>query len=250
MLSALSYRFRRLERSVRAKLALRVPRLDALRAAVPLLKLEYSGHRRHDTMIVFLPGIDDLAEDFERRGFIQALRTRHIAADAVAVDAHYGYYARRIIHERLTDDVIRSIRAAGYGETWLVGASMGGFGAASYMAHHADHVAGALLLAPYLGDPPLIEEIRRAGGLVRWEPGNVPETDHARKLWAWLKQQVRTGLPAIHLGYGQSDMFAPANALLAASLPPEQVYAIPGRHDWHTWKKIWMRFLDDWKRHG
>jgi len=250
MLSQLSYRIRRLERSVRAKLALHAPRLNPLDAPAPLLKLEYTGHRRHDTMIVFLPGIDDLAEDFERRGFIEALRAHRIAADAVAVDAHYGYYARRIIHERITDDVIDAIHEAGYDETWLVGASLGGFGAATYAARHAHHVSGILLLAPYLGDRPLIDEIRRAGGLAHWEPGAVAEHDFARALWAWFKTRLAAPeqAPRIHIGYGRDDMFASANALLAQSLPPGQVIAIPGRHDWNTWRKIWNGFLGRWEQ--
>lgn len=250
MLSDLTYRLKRLDRNLRAKLALHAPRLDALGAPVPLLKHEYVGHRRHDTMLVFLPGIGDLAEDFERHGFIHDLRGHHAAVDAVAVDAHYGYYARRIVLERITEDVMRSIHAAGYDETWLVGASMGGFGAASYAARHEANVNGVLLLAPYLGEKALIEEIRSAGGLAAWEPGTVGPHDYARALWAWFRTQVTDASagPQIHIGYGRDDMFAAANGLLAQSLPPEQVIEIPGRHDWATWKKIWRAFLARWRQ--
>jgi pimeloyl-ACP methyl ester carboxylesterase len=172
MLSLLSYRLKRLNRSARARLSLHA-RLDALGAPVPLLKLEYPGRKENRTLIIFLPGIDDLAEDFERRGFIHELHREGVAADAVAIDAHYGYYARKVILERITEDVIESAHVAGYEEIWLVGTSLGGFGAASYAARHVSHVSGILLLAPYLGDQPLISEIADAGGLKGWDPGHT-----------------------------------------------------------------------------
>jgi pimeloyl-ACP methyl ester carboxylesterase len=248
MLSLLSYRLKRLNRSVRAKISLLAPRLDALGATAPLLKLEYAGRKDNRTLIIFLPGIGDVAEDFERRGFVHELRRVGIAADAVAVDAHYGYYAKRVIFERITEDVIASAHAAGYEDIWLVGASLGGFGAASYAARHVSHVSGVLLLAPYLGDKPLINEIAQAGGLNQWDPGHVAESDFQRRLWAWFKQHFSEAGPAlpIYIGYGAGDMFARANALLADALPNDRVFAIPGRHDWHTWKKIWRMFLVDW----
>lgn len=251
MLSQFSYRLRRLSRSVRARLSLLVPQLRALSASpVPLLKLEYSGHRRNRTLIIFLPGIDDLAEDFERQGFVRELRRHGVAADAVAVDAHYGYYATRALFERITDDVIHSAHTAGYEEIWLVGISLGGFGAASYAARHAERIAGVLLLAPYLGGKELIREVSDAGGVRQWEPGQVPHNDFQRSLWAWFRGHFSAHAPApqMYVGYGTSDMFAHANALLAAELPQERVFAIPGRHDWQTWKQIWRMFLAQWAR--
>lgn len=251
MLSLLSYRLKRLNRSARAKLSLLVPRLGALGASAPLLKLEYAGRKENRTLIIFLPGIGDVAEDFERRGFIHELRREGVAADAVAVDAHYGYYARRVIFERITEDVIESAHTSGYEEIWLVGASLGGFGAASYAAQHASRVSGILLLAPYLGEKSLIDEIAEAGGLNGWNPGHVAESDFQRRLWAWFKQHFSEARPAlsVYVGYGMADMFARANALLAEVLPGDRVFAIPGRHDWHTWKKIWRMFLVDWMKH-
>ena len=84
---------------------------------------------------------------------------------------------------------------------------------------------------------------------MKWTPGTVPERDHARRLWAWLKTHCTRDdrTPQIHLGYGKSDMFAEANALLAEALPADRVFAIPGRHDWRTWKKIWNAFLQSWE---
>ncbi|WP_334186687.1 hypothetical protein, partial [Noviherbaspirillum sp.] len=77
MLSHLTYRLKRLNRSVLAKMTLVVPKLGALSGApVPLLKMEYGTGTRSRRLIIFLPGIDDLAEDFERRGFVHEM-SRH-----------------------------------------------------------------------------------------------------------------------------------------------------------------------------
>jgi pimeloyl-ACP methyl ester carboxylesterase len=165
------------------------------------------------------------------------------------VDAHYGYYAARALFERMADDVIFSAHAAGYEQLWLAGISLGGFGATLYAAHHAQQIDGMILLAPYLGKESLIQEIEEAGGIQNWNPGDFPEGDTDRTLWAWFKtySESNEGLPPIYLGYGKSDKFARANAMLAEILPPSHVFAIEGGHDWRTWKKIWRHFLTVWK---
>jgi pimeloyl-ACP methyl ester carboxylesterase len=250
MRSSFNYRLKRLTRGTLASLALLSPRFDPiLKTNTPLMRMEYPGEEESGTLIVFLPGIGDLAEDFERRGFIAEMRRHGITADAVAIDAHYGYYASRAIHERITQDVIASAREAGYEQIWLAGVSLGGFGAASYAARNASDLAGLLLFAPYLGGAGLVREIAAAGGVRSWQPGAVDENDFQRALWTWFKRDLNesgTGLP-IYLGYGERDMFESANALLAELLPEKQVHAIPGGHDWQTWKKLWQLHLPNWK---
>lgn len=244
------YHARKLKRGAAAKLAIFSRRFDPLlKTEAPLARLEYLGNVHTRNLVIFLPGIGDVAEDFERSGFIEEMRRHRIAADAVAVDAHYGYYASRAIHARITEDVVDWARAAGYRRIWLAGISLGGFGAISYAALHDSHIAGLLLFAPYLGDASLIEEIAAAGGVAGWEPGIVEEGDYQRALWAWLKCHAGKDalpLPPIYLGYGRSDMFEKANALLAELLPGGRVYAIPGRHDWRTWKRVWHAMLPSW----
>jgi pimeloyl-ACP methyl ester carboxylesterase len=219
-------------------------------ASTPLAKMEYSGGVQSKTLVIFLPGIDDLAEDFERRGIIADMRQYGITADAIAVDAHYGYYAEEIIFQRITDDVIVSARRAGYAEIWLAGISLGGFGASLYAARHAADIDGLMLFAPYLGDDTLIQEIADAGGTRNWEPGHIAEGDYPRSLWAWFKHHLAKENPAlpIYLGYGISDKFARANALLARELAQHQIFAIPGKHNWRTWKKIWKMLLPQWNK--
>lgn len=249
MPSLILYRIRRLKRSMLAKLALFSPLFGPLLpAATPLVKLEYRSVTQSNALIIFLPGLGDLAEDFERRGVIDDMLRYGIAADAIAVDAHFGYYASEVVVERMTNDVIAAAHEAGYEEIWLAGISLGGFGAATYASHHALHIDGLLLLAPYLGSDTLIEEITEAGGINNWEPGPVRKGDHQRALWAWFKRHFAHGRgPQIYLGYGTSDKFARANALLANSLPQDHVFAVSGGHDWRTWKKIWQMFLEKWK---
>lgn len=247
MIPTLTYRLRRLNRSLRARLSLLRPDSDRLlNAAQPVLKIEYRGRIDSKALIVFLPGIGDLAEDFERQGFIHELQRHHVAADAVAIDAHFGYYAKRILFERITEDVLASATEAGYHEIWLVGVSLGGFGAACYAAQHHERVSGLVLLAPYLGEKSLALEIAAAGGVAHWNGEPAASHDFVRGLWQWLKRHVSHGepQPPIYLGYGTGDKFAQANGLLAAALPPAQVFAIAGGHDWRTWRKLWRLFLE------
>lgn len=245
MQSEFAYRLKRLKRNVLAKSALAWPCLLPLLPTPPLERLDYRGRDEQGSLVIFLPGLGDVAEDFERRGFIDDLREHGVAADAVAIDAHYGYYAGRVIHERITEDVIAAARDSGYRRIWLAGISLGGFGAASYAARHPEHIDGLLLMAPYLGHDPLIREIAGAGGLRHWAPGTVGQDDYQRQLWASLKQRFAAGaLPfELHLGYGSGDRFAGANALLAEALPPERVFRTHGGHEWGSWKRIWRSFL-------
>lgn len=248
----LRYRLKRLKRGTLAKLALLSPKFSPLLGRlVPLVQSHYLGSRTSNKLVVFLPGIDDLAEDFEHRGFIDDMRRREVHADAVAIDAHYGYYAQRAFLDRMTDDVITLAHAAGYRHIWLAGISLGGFGAASYAARHPSRITGLILLAPYLGTRILIKEIVQAGGIKNWEPGHVGDTDYPRILWRWFKKQGggdQSEIP-IYLGYGSGDRFATANDMLATALPQEHVLSIPGGHNWHTWKKIWKTLLSRFEMH-
>ena len=51
---------------------------------------------------------------------------------------------------------------------------MGGMGAMLYERAHPGTVTGVVLFAPFLGDKPLLEEIRRADGVRQSEPGPLP----------------------------------------------------------------------------
>lgn len=198
--------------------------------------------------MILLPGIGDFAHDFELNGFIEAVDRHRVTADAIAVDLHLGYYVRHRALEQLQRDVLEPAHAAGYTSIYVVGISLGGFGATLYAMEHASDIQGLILLAPYLGDSALANEIRTAGGLLEWKDEAITPDDHLRRLWRWLKRCAleRGGssmLRNIYLGYGTKDSFAPANALLADILPAENVFTVPGGHDWRTWKRLWNLFL-------
>jgi pimeloyl-ACP methyl ester carboxylesterase len=240
---------RRLRRNLLSVFALRFPPgIAFLYAPAPLDAREYkSPDKPTEELIIFLPGIGDVLEDYETNGFIEAVLKSAAPADIIVVDAHFGYYARRTVIERLRADVIAPARATGgYKKIWLAGISLGGFGALLYASEHSDDVHGIVLLAPFLGRPPTIARIAAAGDVRGWQPANAPsETEYEQKLWLWLRCYANSSepFPAIYLGYGESDQFAPAHRLLASVLPQERVFTTPGGHDWRTWGRLWEMFI-------
>ncbi len=198
-------------------------------------------------LVVFLPGQRDRLGAFDRHGFPKIIREEGLSADMVEVDLHRGYYENESMVMRLNEDVIAPARASGYRQIWLVGISMGGFGALAYAKAHPREVAGLLLLAPFLGEEQTVAEIA-AVGLRQWVPGERRGVeDYTRRLWQWLKGYTEPGavggLPPIYLGYGTGDDLALSNSLLAGVLPPGQVVTAEGEHTWSVWKVLWRKLL-------
>jgi pimeloyl-ACP methyl ester carboxylesterase len=196
-------------------------------------------------MVVFLPGRGDSAVTFDGEGFISAAKAAGLDADLVAADARLGYYMRRTIADRLWTDVLAPAVAAGYTEIWLVGISMGGLGAIAVAREHPGALAGIVLLAPYLGERDVVDEVAAAGGLARWTPPAAPAPDDFHSVWKWLRGYVAlpAGPPALWLGYGDLDRYRSAHALLAAVLPRDRVLTTRGGHDWDAWRALWKELL-------
>ena len=199
-------------------------------------------------LIVFLPGNSDSISVFQENGLIETVHARGLAIDMIATHAHIGYYIDWSILPRLEQDVMLPAKAKGYSQIWLVGDSLGAYGALSYAKAHPRDITGVVLLGAYLGEKELLNEIKQAGGLDAWEPGDTsgPTREQwERGLWAWLKdcRAKKADCPAIYLGYGKSDRFSYAQDYLATLLPNEQVIAIDGGHNWRTWRKIWGMLL-------
>lgn len=216
-------------------------------ARVPLETLPFlreGGERR--LLIVFLPGNGDRPGAFERRGLVSAVRSRGIDADMIAVNAHLGYYLNGTFVQRLRTDVIGRAREQGYERIWLAGNSLGAYGALAYLDEHRSDVAGVVLLGPYIGDRTVLDEVRRAGGLERWDPGAAARTDWQKQVFLLLKDYHRHpgGYPPIYLGFGSRDRFSRSQRFLAELLPAEHVLEINGGHEWRTWSAAWERFLD------
>jgi S-formylglutathione hydrolase FrmB len=206
---------------------------------------------RSETLMIFLPGAFLRPEDFEREGFVSAVRERDLAADVLLVHADVSYYYDQTFIERLDSDVLRPQRARGYRSIWLVGISIGGFGALIHELARPGTVDGIVALAPYLGRRPLGAEIHKAGGLRAWKApsGPLPDEEVDRKLWPWLQQyadskKAARHLPPLYLGFGLADRFAANHRLLAEALPSGHVFTTEGGHDWPQWSRLWKKMLD------
>jgi S-formylglutathione hydrolase FrmB len=143
--------------------------------------------------------------------------------------------------ERLHHDVVEPARRAGYRRLWLAGASMGGMGAMLYERAHPGTLAGVVLFAPFLGDQALLEEIRAAGGVHRWEPGPLPsEVDahnYQRQVWKHIREHTALS-SRVWLACGSEDYLLSGARLLASTLPAGRFVEMPGGHDWRTWSRI------------
>jgi len=199
---------------------------------------------RHDTLWVLLPGRYDRATAFEKHGWIARARDAGIRADFEAVDAYLDYYRQRTVVARLHEDVIVPARKKGYRHIVLVGVSMGAAGALRYWQHYPAEVEGVVLIAPYLGEPEFLDEIREAGGARQWQPGDC-SPDNLCQMWKELQAQDRAGelQKGVVLLYGQQDRLAGGHKLLTPLLNERQILSIRGGHDWSTWDRLWSLAL-------
>ena len=208
-------------------------------------------------LVVLMPGRGMALAELVEQGFLDAVRRRGFDVDLRLVDAHLGYYNERSVFEALQEDVVAPAHANGPREVWLTGISLGGYGALLYDARHPGEIAGVVAIAPYLGLDTVVAEVGRAGGVRAWRAPVLapftpasPPADTDRHLWRWLHAQAAP--PAddasrripVFLGYGDSDRFVAAQALVAAALPAGRVVVPPGGHDWPAWRAAWDTLLD------
>jgi len=196
---------------------------------------------RAPVLLVLLPGRGDSASDFAQHGFIDDVRASGLTVDVVAADAHFGYYLRESIVDRVWTDVVEPARRQGYRHIWIGGMSMGGIGSIVNARAHTDAYERLFLLAPYLGPEALLQQIQAAGGPARWTP--TDPDDRYQRVWTWLKQYtepaVAAGLPEMTLGFGTDDKLVRGIRVLTPVLPPDHVTEVSGKHDWETWRRIW-----------
>ncbi len=193
--------------------------------------------------MIWLPGAYHTPEDFLEAGFDAQVRQRGLPLDLEFVDVELEHLGDRGGLERLRRDIVAPARASGCRAIWLAGISLGGFIALDYAATHSSEWDGLCVLAPYLGNRMLIEEIAGEPALAAWHPGPLAESDEERRIWRFLQRQ-RTESRPLYLGYGSADRFASAHGLMARALEPEAVMVVPGGHDWRTWSTLWEQFLD------
>ena len=147
----------------------------------------------------------------------------------------------RDIFRQLRSEIVLPARDSG-AAVWLAGISLGGLIALDYASSHPGELDGLCLLAPYLGNRMLTNEIAAASGLAGWQPGELAESDTERRIWGYIK--TRADSRPVLLGYGRDDRFSAAHAMLAAALPANSVEVVAGGHEWATWLKLWEIFLD------
>jgi pimeloyl-ACP methyl ester carboxylesterase len=211
---------------------------------------DFSG--RAKCLVVFLPGIGDIATDFEDKGFVESLRDRGLSVDVISAQVTLAYYTQGTVVLRLGEDVFAPAKIKHYRQTWLIGLSMGGLGTLLYSHDHPREITGVLALAPYLGVHPLAAKIRDEGGLSKWKaPEKVLVTDEdtsVQELWRWL-QALTSGRergPRLYLGWGTEDVaLGLSNEVLAAALPVRRRFPVSGGHAWVAWKQSLDLFLDD-----
>ena len=231
-------RWLRWRRHVARTFALAAPSVSRalVPAHSPLQTVRHTYPGKVENLWVLLPGIDDLPGDFAAHGFVDRAWRSGLVADAMEPDLHLGYYLRHQAVARLHNDLLRPARGI-YHRIWLVGISLGGLGALLYASQYPDDVQGIVLLAPFLGHGPIIQDLSNGGLPI--EPAQ--DSDFQHQLWDWLAGPAPK--PPIYLGFGYDDPFAPANRLLAELLPKGRVFLAHGGHDWDTWSRLWPAIL-------
>lgn len=196
------------------------------------------------SLVVMLPGAYSQVSEFVTEGYVKALREQHAAVDVLIADAHLGYYRDRSVLDRLRQDVILPAQARGVQRIWLVGISLGGFGALGYGVRHGAEIDGIVAIAPYLGPDKLLHEIAAAGGPRAWRATAKPSEadDLPFEIWQALTAQP-AAMPPVYLGYGRDDRLAPGHRLLTEVLDPSRVHVVPGGHDWPPWLALWQQWL-------
>jgi enterochelin esterase-like enzyme len=205
-------------------------------------------------LIIFLPGLYDVAEIFKEEQFFSVARAAGIRADMVAASVHLDHLLQKKVIKRIETDVYFPAMKTGYKNTWFVGVSLGGLNSLLFYEKYAEDICGVVLLAPYLGDKVVTNAIKKAGGIHRWEPDHIENPNdiknkelvdlRAQNLWRWIKRQKKSNtLQNIYLGHGAQDRYAEAHKLLANFLDSKNVTVIEGKHEWKTGRKLWQKQL-------
>lgn len=191
-----------------------------------------SAQVRAATQLIWLPGAYDNAQSFVDEGFAATVASRGTRLDLWFVDLEMSHLQDRGPLDRLRCEIILPAKTAGV-STWLAGISLGGLIALDYASAHGGEIDGLCLLAPYLGNRMLIDEIAA---------GRLAESDAEHRIWRYIRTQIDAA--PVYLGYGREDRFSRAHDLMAAALPANSVDVIAGGHEWGTWCRLWERFLD------
>lgn len=195
---------------------------------------------RPERAVIVLPGRGDDLEGLRASGIAAAIQQGAPDTDVLLTGASLAYYLDGGIRRRVRA-LVDGLRAQGYREIWLAGASMGGMGALLHERDLPGDVAGLLLMAPYMGDADVIREVAQAGGPRAWDPGPEPATidgdNAARETWRAVRRWAERPELAqrVWLVCGADDRFVEAARMIAPLLPSGHYLERPGGHAWKVW---------------
>ena len=211
-----------------------------------LHSVRYSGMSGKRSLVVLFPGIGGKGSHYETQGFLDEVWERGFEASMEVLDVKPSLYLGSRIVELVKTEVIEPAKAEGFKEIYLVGVSMGGHGALLYATKYPEDVDGIVLLAPFIGGDTASEAIEEAGGLDTWEDCPFLAWTYGCNLWKSLQVYVSDprNQRKVVLGFGREDIFVDQCRVLADVLLPEQVFTVPGGHDWATWKRLFIKAAD------
>ena len=211
-----------------------------------LPSVRYSGMTGKRSLVVLLPTIGGKGSHYETEGFLDEVWERGFEASLEVVDVTPTLYLGNRIVELLKTEVIEPAKSEGFEEFYLVGISLGGHAVLLYATEYPEDVDGVVVIAPFISGDTASEAIDDAGGLDTWEDCPFLAWTHACNLWKSLKVYVSDprNQRKVVLGFGTEDIFVDQCRILADVLLPEQVFTVPGGHDWETWKKLFIKAAD------
>ncbi|HMM66223.1 MAG TPA: alpha/beta hydrolase-fold protein [Dokdonella sp.] len=206
----------------------------------PIPTAYYAAPQGGQRLVVMLPGRGDDLASMQRKGMAGIIQDAWPTADVLLTGLTMPFYRQGRATQRLQYEVIKPARQRGASEIWIMGISLGGMGAILYDREYPGEARGLLLLSPYLGDRAIQDEVRDAGGIVRWNPGPIRNLDAGtfqHELWRtirnWADDPQRK--QSVWLAYGTDEPFRKPIELMTPALVPSQVFAMPGQHDWELW---------------
>jgi pimeloyl-ACP methyl ester carboxylesterase len=99
---------------------------------------------------------------------VSRLQAQGFAVDVAIADSHLGYVENGTLLERVRDDVLLPAQRDGYRRIWLVGISLGGFASLGLLMRQSEAIEGVLTIAPYVGQPTLLQQVAAAGGAMAY----------------------------------------------------------------------------------
>jgi esterase/lipase superfamily enzyme len=211
-----------------------------------LPSVRYSGMTGKRSLVVLFPTIGGKGSHYETQGFLDEVWQRGFEASLEVLDVKPSLYLGSRIVELVKTEVIEPAKTEGFEDFYLVGISLGGHGALLYATTYPEDVDGIVLLAPFISGDTASEAIDEAGGLDTWEDCPFLAWTHACNLWKSLQVYVSDprNQRKVVLGFGTEDIFVEQCRILSDELLPEQVFTVPGGHDWVTWKKLFIKAAD------